>query len=91
MKVAFQVACSSQCGDRVKRYVNDISPLYGITTEKIAKKFNVACDDLRPTIVDFYISVIKDYIIWDDEEKTTIELKIILIMISKLERFYCNK
>lgn len=90
LRVVLQVACSPQYGDRVKSYVNDISSLYSIATEKIAKNLNVTCDGLRP-IVDFYVSAIVDYTIWDDEEKIKRELKTIPIMISKLERSESNK
>lgn len=88
LRSVFQVSCSPQYGSRVKDYVSDISGMYSVTTEKLAAKLNVSQDELRP-IIDFYVSAIVDYVIWDDVEKIKRELSIIPLMLSKLEEKEC--
>ena len=67
------MATSPVYGDRLRKKSAGLDDFYAQSIERIAKEIKVSVDDLTP-IVFMYISVILDYIVWDDKKVTQMQI-----------------
>ncbi|MEE1225211.1 MAG: TetR/AcrR family transcriptional regulator [Clostridia bacterium] len=73
LRLIYQMATSPVYGDRLRKKSAGLDDFYAQSIERIAKEIKVSVDDLTP-IIFMYISVILDYMVWDDKKVTQMQI-----------------
>lgn len=76
LKIIYQVIGSPQYGDSLRRRAKGLDVLYLKFTTELAKKFECDSAELLP-YVRLFVSVVREYALWDDKELIETNLRFI--------------
>lgn len=76
LRFIYQMAASPVYGSNVREHSRQCDSMYEKYTDKLAETFGCDANELKP-LVYMFISTVLDYIIWEDEEKSKLQLKFI--------------
>ena len=68
IRLIYQVATSPHYGERFSDNTKALASVYNNATEMVAKQLSCPSEKLRPC-VDFAMSTIRDYLLWNDKER----------------------
>lgn len=80
LKTIFQIVASPQYGDEVTQLSKHITVLYDTYAKKMVGKLGLSYSNAR-TIVDLFISSIMDCTLWNEWEKLSRELELLLSLV----------
>ena len=83
LRLIYQVATSPLYGERMRKRALEINSLYNEYIADFAEKVNCRQEELEP-LVYMFIAIILDYIIWEDAEKTQMQIEYITKAVSQL-------
>lgn len=78
LKFIYQVAGSPRYGDLLRQRAKGLDSLYATFTEKIAAGFGCDQAEMSP-YVRLFVSVVREYVLWDDKELVEKNLQFIYI------------
>lgn len=81
LRFIYQMAASPVYGKRIRGSVQELEKVYDSYTEKISDVLRCDTQALRPAVY-LFISAVLDYVIWDDAEKTHLQLEFIYTYIN---------
>lgn len=81
-RLILQVTSSPVYGDRMREKAEDFKPLYAKYTENMTGIFDCELDDMLPVIY-MLISILMDYVVWEDRESSQLQLNFLYKTISK--------
>ena len=84
LRLVFQIANSPKYGDYIREYDKQMTSIYDEYTVDFAKKLGISYEGLRP-VVDIFVSVVCDYLTWNNEEKFRRELKSFSSILGRLK------
>ena len=67
LKFIYQVAGSPRYGELLRQRAKGLDTLYASFTTKLAEEIGCTADDLLP-YVRLFVSVVREYALWDDKE-----------------------
>lgn len=76
LRFIYQMAASPVYGDKMRHKETDVNGVYGIYAEKLADYLGKDIEKVKPLLF-LFISMILDYIIWEDRVMTEIQLEYI--------------
>lgn len=82
LKLIFQVASSPVYGERMREKVESFKEVYEIYIEKLAKITGCAPKEMEP-IVYMLISVLVDFVVWEDYEVSKMQLEYLYNILDK--------
>ncbi|MGN0180306.1 MAG: TetR/AcrR family transcriptional regulator [Monoglobaceae bacterium] len=82
LRFIYQMAASPVYGGKVREHGRECDYVYDKCADKLAETFGCGADELKP-MVYLFISAVLDYIIWDDEEKSKLQLDFIYNSLKK--------
>lgn len=83
LKTIYQVAGSPQYGDLLRRRAKGLDALYLNFAAELAKKFGCDSTELLP-YVRLFVSVVREYALWDDKELVETNLRFVYSQVLKL-------
>lgn len=81
LRFIYQMAASPVYGKRIRENGHELEKMYDRYVEKLAEALDCDPQALQPAVY-LFISAVLDYIIWDDTEKTQLQLEFIYRYIS---------
>lgn len=83
LRLIYQVATSPIYGDRMRREAENLMQVYEEYIEKLSKMLKIKSETLAP-IVFMFISIILDYVIWEDYTVAKMQIDFIYKQIANL-------
>ena len=89
LRFVYQLAASPVYGDKIRSTGNDFHFIYDKYTQRLSALLN--CDEqlLKP-LVYLFISAVLDYVIWDEKEKSQMQLDFIYSALPEIMRAQHN-
>ena len=81
LKTVCQIVASPQYGDKITQLSKNIAILYETYAKKMVSQLDLSYSNAR-TIVDLFISSIMDCTLWDEWEKLSRELELLLSLVA---------
>lgn len=82
LKTIFQIVASPQYGDKITQLSKNITVLYDTYAKKMVSQLDLSYSNAR-TIVDLFISSIMDCTLWNEWDKLSRELELLLSLVGK--------
>lgn len=76
IRFIYQMTASPGYGNKVRENSRECKYVYDKYTDKLAEIYECDAQELKP-LVYLFVSVVLDYIIWDNEEKSKLQLNFI--------------
>lgn len=83
LRFVYQLAASPVYGEKIRADGKELNFIYDKYTRKLSSRLN--CDEhtLKP-LVYLFISAVLDYVIWDEKEKSQMQLEFIYSVLPKI-------
>ena len=82
LRVIYQLACSSDYGAAIRKFTAEFDDVYNEYSAKLADNLGYDAEYVRP-LCFMFVSAVLDYAIWEDKEKTRIQLDCIYNCLKK--------
>lgn len=85
LRLVFQFATSIDYGKVVRKKTEEFKEVYQKYIEELSDITGIACEDMAP-IIYLLISIVVDYVVWQDREASEMQMRFLYKVISKLRK-----
>ena len=85
LRFIYQIATSPIYGEWMRSRADELNCLYESYAEKLSKLLGCSVEEMAP-LVYMFNSIILDYVVWDDLEKTKLQLNYIYKLFANLSK-----
>lgn len=85
LRLVFQFATSIDYGKIVQKKSEEFKDVYQKYIEDLSELTGIECEDMAP-IIYLLISIVVDYVVWQDREASDMQMKFLYKVISKLRK-----
>lgn len=90
LRFIYQLAASPVYGEKIRKTGKDFNFIYDKYTHRLSLLFDCDEQTLKP-LVYLFISAVLDYVIWDEKEKSQLELNFIYSALPEIMKVRHNK
>ncbi len=85
LRFVYQLAASPVYGEKIRATEKEFNLIYDKYTRRLSALLNCKEQNLKP-LVYLFISAVLDYVIWDEKEKSQMQLELIYSVLPKIMR-----